>query len=246
MLRRDLAGISKISVQTGTSHGGVVRLVKLIGLARAREKLATKGGNLFVFNDVSQSGGASPSGGVRIPGISDFEFEQLGDLAGAAKRGFHLGGPGRSPLHPFGEGRDLAVVPVVGVRPVDVEGAGVVAALFAALPDFRMEKVSSVEDGDTFDHTFATAGVFDYFCTVHPVEMTGQVIVLEPGQSVLLHSDGLAEAHSPGGEMFGFPRLQPSRKQPLLIKRQGAKTQRNAKIREEFLWEPSRRFAPSR
>ena len=32
--------------------------------------------------------------------------------------------------------------------------------------------------------------------------------VLEPGHCVLLHSDGLAEAHSPSGDMFGFPRLQ--------------------------------------
>jgi serine phosphatase RsbU (regulator of sigma subunit)/anti-sigma regulatory factor (Ser/Thr protein kinase) len=32
--------------------------------------------------------------------------------------------------------------------------------------------------------------------------------VLEPGQCVLLHSDGLAEAHNRSGEMFGFPRLQ--------------------------------------
>jgi len=31
--------------------------------------------------------------------------------------------------------------------------------------------------------------------------------VLEPGQSLLLHSDGLAEAHNTGGEMYGFPRL---------------------------------------
>src|SRR6266508_2109909 len=30
---------------------------------------------------------------------------------------------------------------------------------------------------------------------------------LGPGDSLLLHSDGLAEAHSPDGEMFGFPRL---------------------------------------
>jgi serine phosphatase RsbU (regulator of sigma subunit)/anti-sigma regulatory factor (Ser/Thr protein kinase) len=28
-----------------------------------------------------------------------------------------------------------------------------------------------------------------------------------PGEHVLLHSDGVAEAHSPEGEMFGFPRL---------------------------------------
>ncbi|MCA1824291.1 MAG: PP2C family protein-serine/threonine phosphatase [Mycobacteriales bacterium] len=31
--------------------------------------------------------------------------------------------------------------------------------------------------------------------------------VLAPGDSMLLHSDGLAEAHSPDREMFGFPRV---------------------------------------
>ena len=31
--------------------------------------------------------------------------------------------------------------------------------------------------------------------------------VLEPGDNVLLYSDGLVEAHDPKGEMFGFPRL---------------------------------------
>jgi serine phosphatase RsbU (regulator of sigma subunit) len=31
---------------------------------------------------------------------------------------------------------------------------------------------------------------------------------LVPGESVLLHSDGLVEAHDPSGEMFGFPRLR--------------------------------------
>ncbi len=32
--------------------------------------------------------------------------------------------------------------------------------------------------------------------------------VLAPGDTVLLHSDGVVEAHSPAGEMFGFPRLK--------------------------------------
>jgi serine phosphatase RsbU (regulator of sigma subunit)/anti-sigma regulatory factor (Ser/Thr protein kinase) len=31
--------------------------------------------------------------------------------------------------------------------------------------------------------------------------------ILQPGQEMLLHSDGLAEAHAPDGDMFGFPRL---------------------------------------
>jgi serine phosphatase RsbU (regulator of sigma subunit) len=30
---------------------------------------------------------------------------------------------------------------------------------------------------------------------------------LEPGDCILLHSDGLAEAHNPSREMFGFPRV---------------------------------------
>jgi serine phosphatase RsbU (regulator of sigma subunit) len=32
--------------------------------------------------------------------------------------------------------------------------------------------------------------------------------VLESGDSVLLYSDGLVEAHNPRREMFGFPRLR--------------------------------------
>ena len=32
--------------------------------------------------------------------------------------------------------------------------------------------------------------------------------VLEPGECLLLYSDGMVEAHSPSREMFGFPRLQ--------------------------------------
>ena len=32
--------------------------------------------------------------------------------------------------------------------------------------------------------------------------------ILEPGESVLLHSDGVVEAHDPDRDMFGFPRLK--------------------------------------
>jgi anti-sigma regulatory factor (Ser/Thr protein kinase) len=32
--------------------------------------------------------------------------------------------------------------------------------------------------------------------------------VLQPGESVLLHSDGVVEAHDPNRDMFGFPRLK--------------------------------------
>ncbi|HWQ13720.1 MAG TPA: SpoIIE family protein phosphatase [Roseiflexaceae bacterium] len=33
-------------------------------------------------------------------------------------------------------------------------------------------------------------------------------IMLEPGDGILLYSDGIVEAHSPARELFGFPRLQ--------------------------------------
>ena len=43
--------------------------------------------------------------------------------------------------------------------------------------------------------------------------MTGMVYeegeyVLQPGDTLLLHSDGVVEAHDPDGRMFGFPRLK--------------------------------------
>jgi plastocyanin len=40
------------------------------------------------------------------------------------------------------------------------------------------------DDGETFQWTFDDAGEFAYFCTVHPIEMTGKVVVLAPGASV--------------------------------------------------------------
>ena len=39
-------------------------------------------------------------------------------------------------------------------------------------------------------------------------------IVLAPGDSVLLHSDGIVEAHAPDREMFGFPRLHADGRRP--------------------------------
>jgi serine phosphatase RsbU (regulator of sigma subunit) len=39
--------------------------------------------------------------------------------------------------------------------------------------------------------------------------------VMHPGDSLLLHSDGLAEAHDDKREMFGFPRLAEIVSRPL-------------------------------
>jgi plastocyanin len=37
--------------------------------------------------------------------------------------------------------------------------------------------------GGTFSFTFETPGTYTYFCVIHPVEMTGEVVVLAPGES---------------------------------------------------------------
>jgi serine phosphatase RsbU (regulator of sigma subunit) len=40
------------------------------------------------------------------------------------------------------------------------------------------------------------------------MEYEEKQIVLQEGDSALLYTDGLVEAHDPQREMFGFPRLQ--------------------------------------
>jgi len=40
------------------------------------------------------------------------------------------------------------------------------------------------------------------------MEYEEKEVALKPGESLLMYSDGLVEAHNPQGEMFGFPRLR--------------------------------------
>jgi len=53
------------------------------------------------------------------------------------------------------------------------------------------------ENGQTFPFTFTTPGTYDYFCQVHPTQMTGQVIVTAAGGSAPPAS--AAPASAPAG-----------------------------------------------
>ena len=50
------------------------------------------------------------------------------------------------------------------------------------------------ENGQTFPFTFTTPGTYDYFCQVHPTQMTGQVIVTAAGGSAAPASAAPASA----------------------------------------------------
>lgn len=52
------------------------------------------------------------------------------------------------------------------------------------------------DNGATFQFTFNTPGTYNYSCVVHP-EMTGQVVVLAPGQSPPAAASGGGEAAAP-------------------------------------------------
>jgi hypothetical protein len=78
-----------------------------------------------------ESGAAAPAAGVRIPGISDFEIEQLGDLAGAA-------------VHAAGADYELAMVDVASDSLLGVPPAMVRA--LAELVSYESEGEGNVLD----------------------------------------------------------------------------------------------------
>jgi serine phosphatase RsbU (regulator of sigma subunit) len=43
---------------------------------------------------------------------------------------------------------------------------------------------------------------------MHDMTYEQKEVTLQPGDSILLYSDGLAEAHNLHQEMFGFPRIE--------------------------------------
>jgi PAS domain S-box-containing protein len=84
----------------------------------------------------------------------------------------------------------------------------------AALLDSRNGRLHYANAGHDLPYLRHAEGVSELRATGMPLGLMPNMsyeqkeITLKPGDSVLLYSDGLVEAHDPRREMFGFPRMQ--------------------------------------
>jgi PAS domain S-box-containing protein len=84
----------------------------------------------------------------------------------------------------------------------------------AALLDSRTGRLQYANAGHDPPYVRHASGVSKLRATGMPLGLMPGMsyeqkeITLQPGESILLYSDGLVEAHSPQREMFGFPRMQ--------------------------------------
>jgi PAS domain S-box-containing protein len=84
----------------------------------------------------------------------------------------------------------------------------------AALLDSRSGRLHYANAGHDLPYLRHADGVSELRATGMPLGLMPNMsyeqkeITLKPGESILLYSDGLVEAHNPRREMFGFPRMQ--------------------------------------
>jgi serine phosphatase RsbU (regulator of sigma subunit) len=82
------------------------------------------------------------------------------------------------------------------------------------LVDLEKGEITFANAGHNLPYKRTKTGVEELCATGMPLGLLPGMIydenqaVLNPGESILLYSDGLIEGHNPDGEMFGFPRLK--------------------------------------
>ena len=87
-----------------------------------------------------------------------------------------------------------------------------VTCLYALL-DPKTGRLQFANAGHDLPYVRTADGVYEMRATGMPLGLLGGMgyeereITLNPGDTVLFYSDGIAEAHSPTGDMFGFPRM---------------------------------------
>ena len=95
----------------------------------------------------------------------------------------------------------------------DIPAAMFVTCLYAVL-DPKNGKLVFANAGHNLPYVRSDSGVKELHARGMPLglmpgmDYEEQEATLAPGEVMLLHSDGVAEAHDPNGEMFGFGRMQ--------------------------------------
>lgn len=88
-----------------------------------------------------------------------------------------------------------------------------VTCLYALL-DPATGRISFANAGHDLPYRHSANGVEELRATGMPLGLMPNMtyeeteVILAPGESLLLHSDGIVEAHNPAGEMFGLARLE--------------------------------------
>mgnify|MGYP001006646337 FL=1 len=88
-----------------------------------------------------------------------------------------------------------------------------VTCLYALL-DPATGRISFANAGHDLPYRHSASGVEELRATGMPLGLMPNMtyeeteVILAPGESLLMHSDGIVEAHNPAGEMFGLARLE--------------------------------------
>jgi serine phosphatase RsbU (regulator of sigma subunit) len=83
-----------------------------------------------------------------------------------------------------------------------------------AIVDLPTGEIRFANAGHDLPYQITSSGLVELRATGFPLGILPDIrydeaeAVLEPGEKILLYSDGLIEAHNPQGEMFGFARLK--------------------------------------
>src|SRR5918996_2053689 len=94
----------------------------------------------------------------------------------------------------------------------DIPAHMFVTCLYAVL-DPATGRIEFANAGHNLPYVHTEDGVVEYRATGMPLGLMPGMsyeekeAILGPGQTMLLHSDGVAEAHAPDGDMFGFDRM---------------------------------------
>jgi serine phosphatase RsbU (regulator of sigma subunit) len=92
--------------------------------------------------------------------------------------------------------------------------AGMFVTCFFALLDPQGGRLRYANAGHEAPYRLQNRSATELWATGMPLGLMPEMryeeheVIIAPGENLLFYTDGLVEAHNPGREMFGFPRLK--------------------------------------